>query len=95
MTTNSPLPHRDAILKNKRELSGVLSIFNLGPDIIMDSQDNGGFAHDEADVTMVSYMLHVAECGKDIISILSEDPDVFVLMVYWVWKMQLSCSVQM
>ena len=41
-----------------------------------------------------SYMRQAAECGKDIISILSEDPGVFVLMVYWVWKMQLSCSVQ-
>ena len=73
----------------------MLSAFNLGPDIIMDSQDNGGFAHEEANVTMVSYMLQAAECGEDIIRILSDDTDVFVLLAYWVWKMQFSCSVQM
>ena len=74
------------------ELSRVLSTFNLGPDIIMDSQDDGGFANEETGATMVSYMLQAAECGKDIIRILSDDTDVFVLLVYWVWK---SCSVQM
>ena len=61
----------------------------------MDSQDDGGIAPEEADVTMVhAYMLQAAECGKAIIRILS-DTDVRVLLVYWVWKMQLSCSAQM
>ena len=69
---------------------------HLGHEIIMDSQDNGGFAHEDADVTMwLSYMLQAVECGKDIIRIHSDDTDVFVLMVYWVWKMQFNCSVQM
>ena len=98
LTTNRPLPNRDAVLKNKhnkRELSRVLSTFNLGPDTIMDSEDDGCFAHEEADVTMVSYMLQAAECGNGIIRLLSDDTDVFVLLVYWVWKMQLSCTVQM
>ena len=72
----------------------MLSTFNVGPDIIMDSQDDGGIAPDDADVTMVSYMLQAVECGKAIIRILS-DTDVGVLLVYWVWKMQLSCSAQM
>ena len=51
--------------------------------------------HDEADVTMTAYMLQTAEFGKDVIRILSGDTDVFVVLVYWVWKMQLHCSVQM
>jgi len=98
LTTNSPLPNRDAILKNKhnkRELSRVLSVFNLGPNVSMDSRDDGGFTHDEADVTMIAYMLQAAEFGKGVIRILSDDTDVFVMLVYWVWKMQLNCSVQM
>ena len=40
LTANSPLLNRDAILKNKlnkRELSRVLSLFNLCPNVIMDS----------------------------------------------------------
>ena len=60
MAINSPPPNRDAILKsnhNKRELSRGLSLLNLGPDVTMDSRDYGAFTHDEADVTMVPYML--------------------------------------
>ena len=59
-TAISPLPYRDAIINNKhnkRELSRVLSLFNLGPNITMDSRDDGAFTHDEADVTMIAYML--------------------------------------
>ena len=41
LTASSPLPNRDAILKNKHnkwELSRGLSSFNLGPDVTMDSR---------------------------------------------------------
>ena len=95
LTANSPLPNRDAILKNKRELSRVLSLCNLGPNVTMDCRDDGAFTHVEADVTVIAYMLQAAEFGKDVIRILSDDTDVFVMLVYWVWKMQLHCSVQM
>ena len=40
-------------------------------------------------------MLQVAEFGKDVIRILSDDTDVFVMLVYCVCKMKLHCSVQM
>ena len=100
LTNNSPLPNREAILKNKhnkRELSRVLSTFNLGANISMDSRYDGGFEHDEADVTMIAYLLHAAEVGKAVIRILSDDTDVFVMLIYWVWKVQLHnrCSIQM
>ena len=55
LTGNSPVAKRDAILKNKRnkhELSRVLSLFNLGPHVTMDSRDDGAFTHDEADVSL-------------------------------------------
>ena len=63
LAANSPLPNRDAILKNKhnkRELSRVPSLFNLGPNVTMDCRDDGAFTHDEADVTMIVYMLQAA-----------------------------------
>ena len=85
LTANSPLPNRDAILKNKhnkRQLSQVLSLFNLDPNVTMDSRDDGAYTHDEADVTMVAYMLQAAELGKNVIRTLSDDTDVFVILVY-------------
>ena len=93
LTANSPLPNRDVILKNKhnkRELSRMLSLFNIGPNVALVSRDDGAFTHDEADV----YMLLAAEIGKDVIRILSDDTDVFVMLVYWDWKIQVHCSMQ-
>ena len=87
LNANSPLPNRDVILKNKynkRELSRVLSIFNLCPNVTMDSRDDDALTHDEADVTMIAYMLQAAEFGNAVITILSDDTGVFVMLIYWV-----------
>ena len=61
----------------------------------IDSRYNGGFEHDKAGVTMIAYLLQAAESGKSVIRILTDDTDVLVLRVYWVWKMQLHSAVQM
>ena len=86
LTINSPLPSRDAILKNKHklELSRILSTLDMDADMAIDSRYNGGFEHEEADVTMISHLLQAAESGKSVIRILTNDTDVFVLLVYWV-----------
>ena len=46
---------------------------------------------------MVSYVLEAAKNGKRVIRMLSDDTDVFVLLVYWVYKadVELQCKVQM
>ena len=99
LTVNAPLPARESVMRNKhnkRSLSKVLASFDMGNNVTVECQDDGGFGHEEADVTMVAYMLQVAEYSK-VVRILSDDTDVFVLLVYWVWKAQLytSCRVQM
>jgi hypothetical protein len=98
LSLTSPLPKRDAILKsknNKRMLASILSTFYLGDNVTMETQDDGVFGHDEADVTMISYVLEAASSGKRVIRVLSDDTDVFILLVYWVYRMQLQCKVQM
>jgi hypothetical protein len=32
---------------------------------------------------MISYVLEVSSCSKGVISVLSDDTDVFVLLAYW------------
>jgi len=59
----------------------------------VDSRYDGALTHDEADVTMIAYMLQAAKFGKDVIIILSDYIDVFVMLAYWVLQMQLHCSV--
>ena len=51
--------------------------------------------HEEADITLISYMLQAAEAGALTIRILSDDTDVFVLLVYWAWKANVQSTVQM
>ena len=98
LSITSPLPKRDAILKsksNKRRLASVLCTFSLGDTVTMETQDDGAFSHDEADITMISYVLQAANRGKSVIRVLSDDTDVFVLLVFWVHRASLQCKVQM
>ena len=62
-STDYNLTANSLILKNKhnkRELSRVLSLFNLGPNVNMDRRDDGAFTHGEDDVTMIAYMPRAA-----------------------------------
>ena len=63
----------------------------------MESRVDTGFAHDEADITMVAYTLQAAESVKMVIRFLSDDTGVFVLLMYWICRMLLysTCCVQM
>ena len=42
------------------------------------------FEHEEADVNLISYLLH-ASTHKKHIQVLSDDTDIFVLLVYFTW----------
>ncbi|KAK3098071.1 hypothetical protein FSP39_015885 [Pinctada imbricata] len=98
LSISSKLPKRDAIMKNKinkRQLGSVLCTFDFGDGVTTDSSDDYVFGHDEADITMVSYVLDAANKGHKVVRVLSNDTDVFVLLVYWVHLSQLTCKVQM
>ena len=97
---NCPLPSREALLKNKinkRCLARLLSTFDLGSDVSVESHNDGIFLHEEADVTIISYLFQAADAGRGVVRIISDDSDVFVLLVYWTWHYGLRdrISVQM
>ena len=50
---------------------------------------------EEADITLINYMLQAAGAGAPTICILSNDTDVFVLLVYWVLKTNVHSAAQM
>ena len=100
LAINSPLPSRDAILKNKhnkRQLSRVLSTFDMGAAVTIDTQYTGVFGHEEADVTIISYVLQAVGEGKNVVRVLCDDTDVFMLLLFWMWRNQLvdKCQMQM
>ena len=53
------------------------------------------FGHDEADITMISYLLQECDFNRQVIRILSDDTDVFVLLLYWVYRKSIQVEVQM
>ncbi len=98
LTLNSPLAGRDAIMKNKdnkRQLSQLLCTHDLGSNIELVSRNDSIVQHDEADISLISYMLHAASAGARTLRILSDDTDVFVMLVYWCRKAGISSRVQM
>ena len=74
---------------NKRGLSRLLCTFNLGCGVTVDSIDDGVFGHDEDDITIISYMRQAADDGRHVVRVLSDDTDIFVLLVYWTWRCEL------
>ena len=89
LTINTPLPSRDAIMgkkHNKLQLSKILSTDSFGERVTVESASNGVFNHDEADITMISYLLMVAETDTRAIRILSDDTDKFALLMYWMYR---------
>ena len=61
-----------------------------GMGVTVDSIDDGGvFGHDEADITIISYMLQAADDGRHVVRVVSDDTDIFVLLVYWTWRCDL------
>ena len=97
LTLTSPLPNREVIMKskaNKRLLSCLLCTCTLAPNILMVGEDEGLFNHEEEDVLMVSYMIAAVRDGRKVIRILSDDTDVFVILIFWVRKLSIKALVQ-
>ncbi|KAJ8392658.1 hypothetical protein AAFF_G00073320 [Aldrovandia affinis] len=93
----TPLPSRDKVMKNKtnkRRLGELLCTHSIGDHIKMVSGADSIVTHDEADISLISYMLDAARRGATTIHILSDDT-VFVLMVCWCWKVGITCHLQM
>ena len=80
---------------NKRKLARVLSTFTVRDMTTTESRDDSAFDHDEADITMISYVNEAAKCGNDVMRVLSDDTGVFVLLVYWVYREEMTSKVQM
>ena len=98
LTPNTLLPCREVILhnsKNKNLLNNILCSYPLPHNIQLVNMLDCVVTHDEADVTLCSYMLKAVAEGAQTIRILSDDTDVFVLLVYWTSRMRVVAKIQM
>ena len=98
LTPNTLLPCREVILhnsKNKNLLNNILCSYPLPHNIQLVNMLDCVVTHDEADVTLCSYMLKAVAAGAQTIRILSDDTDVFVLLEYWTSRMRVVAKIQM
>ncbi len=95
---NTTLPGQEAMMKNtnKKQLLHLLCTCDCPADkILFVNHTECIVKHEETDVTLISYMLQEAQAEVPTIRILSDDTDIFVLLVYWAWKANVKSAVQM
>ena len=81
--------------KNKNLLNNIICSYPLPHNIQLVNMLDCVVTHDEADITLRSYMLKAVAEGAQTIRILSDDTDVFVLLVYWTSRMRSVAKIQM
>ena len=59
----------------------------------VESRDDGVFLHDEADITIMRYVFQITDAVHLVVRILSDDSDIFVLLIYWTWRYDLQVRV--
>ena len=67
---------------NKKQLCHLLCMFDQGNETSLISKNESIALHDEADITMISYVLDFAKRGIDQIRVLSDDTDVLILLIF-------------
>ena len=85
LATNTPLPARKYVMgnnDNKRQLIQLLCTFHISGKVELVSYLDCMARHDEADITLISYMLHAVREGAHRARIQCDDTGVFVLLVY-------------
>jgi len=96
---NTPLPARDHVMgnvRNKAQLIQLLSTCTSESNVRLIGEANCTFGHEEADVNMISYaLLMIKEHGKKHVQIVSDDTDVFVLLLFFYWKLRPSARISM
>ena len=98
LTPNTPLPCREAILKNSKNKSLLASILCGYPtqnNVQLVNKLDCLVTHEEADITLCSYMLKAAASSAETVRIVCDDTDVFVLLVYWTWRKTIRKNIQM
>ena len=61
----------------------------------MVGREESMYSHDEADIITISYLLEAVKNGKNIVRVISDDTDVFVLLIFWVWRLQMTTPMQL
>ncbi len=92
LTIATDLQPRDTVMKNtnnKKKLIQLLCESNNLPNVNMIGEDACIFAHEEADINMISCMLLVIHQNRKSIQEVSDDNDIFAPLCHFIWKWKL------
>ena len=102
ITSDSPLPCRETVMKNsenKKRLIDTICYHNVKESphnmhLIGDKQNT--FGHEEADVTIISYLFLLIQTG-DVhhIQVRTDDTDILLLLIYFYWNQQPDVQISM
>ena len=98
LTPQNLLSCPEAVLhnaKNKNQLNNLICSYPLPNNVQLVNATECDVTHAEADVTICSYMLKAVANGANTIQILSDDTDLFVILVYWAARMTVRARIQM
>ena len=98
LTPSTPLPCRKATLKNSKNkslLASILCGYTTQNNVQLVNKLDCLVTHEEADITLCSYMMKAAASSAETVRIVCDDTDVFVLLVYWTWRKTIRKNIQM
>ena len=79
---------------NKRQLIQLLCTYHISEKVELVSYLDCMAGHDEADITLISCMLHAVREGAHRVRIQCDDTGIFVVLVYWSWKANVEADVR-
>jgi len=97
LTDETVLPARDIIMKsdqNKKSFIKHLCSAENPNESVHIIGEECPYTHEEADVKLVSYLLHLHQQTEHI-QVLADDTDIFFLLVYFVWCYNAPAQVSM
>ena len=108
LTANTPLPCREAILKNSKNKvsspascvdihygTGISAIIIIMNNMQLVNNLDCPVTHGEVDITLCSHMLDGAASSAETVMIVCDDTDVIVLLVYWTWSNTIRNKIHM
>ena len=97
LTDNTILPPKEWIMnsnENKTSLIRYICATDSLPSGLTLVGEDSIFEHEEADVKLISYLLHASPHKKHI-QVLADDTDIFVLLVYFTWYYNPTAKISM
>ncbi len=99
LTMDTFLPSvRDTVMKsvcNRKELIRVFTTSNSSDSVDMIGEENSIFKHKEADCKIISYVQFIIHNQKQSIQVITDDSDIFLLLVYFYWKWRIRVQITM